>query len=347
MSPCRRRTPWFMVASFPRSGIFHRSVHWRVDLSLPPWGLAILVALMTWGAAPSARAQRVHEVREGQTLSHIAHQHHVTVASLRAANGLASGDMLKPGQLLTVPQRGVIHVQRGQTLSHIARKHDITVAELARANSINKDATLREGQRLLLPGFEAAADARRAARRWGRPDRPGELQLVRIATKERLRMRLLDRKGQVRPAGQERVSNLLRDRKTGKRHRIHPTLLRLLTRISDHFGGRTIYVISGYRAAEAHRHTREGSRHTMGRAIDFRIAGVPNEALRDYCRKLGNVGVGYYPRSTFVHLDVRNKPTYWVDWSRPGEPPQYRRASRAKPADDDVAEGADEGPAAN
>ena len=53
------------------------------------------------------------------------------------------------------------------------------------------------------------------------------------------------------------------------------------------------------------------------------VEGVPNEVLRDYCLTLSKVGVGYYPRSSFVHVDVRSKAVYWVDWSRPGEPPLY------------------------
>jgi hypothetical protein len=65
------------------------------------------------------------------------------------------------------------------------------------------------------------------------------------------------------------------------------------------------------------------SNHNVGKAIDFRVAGVPNEVLRDYCRTLKNVGVGYYPNSTFVHLDARATPTFWIDYSRPGEPPRY------------------------
>ena len=32
---------------------------------------------------------------------------------------------------------------------------------------------------------------------------------------------------------------------------------------------------------------------------------------------------GYYPNSTFVHLDVRDTPGFWIDYSRPGEPPRY------------------------
>lgn len=283
--------------------------------------------------APSvAHGQRVHEVRDGQTLSHIAHEYHVSVASLRAANGLRGGDMLRPGQTLTVPRRGTIFVRRGQTLSHIARDHGVTVEELARANRIDPDGPLREGQRLVLPGFDASA--RRAARRWGRPDRPGVVKLTRVATRERLTMRLLNTRGRVRPAAQERMARLLRDRRTGAKHRIHPTLLRLLTRISDHFGGRRMYIISGYRDADAHRFTSGESRHTEGRAIDFRVAGVPNKVLRNYCRRLGSVGVGYYPRSTFIHLDVRSEPGYWVDQSRPGRKPKYRRAKASDRVDE-------------
>ncbi|HEY2513991.1 MAG TPA: hypothetical protein VGI39_24155, partial [Polyangiaceae bacterium] len=32
---------------------------------------------------------------------------------------------------------------------------------------------------------------------------------------------------------------------------------------------------------------------------------------------------GYYPNSTFVHMDVREKSAFWIDFSRPGEPPRY------------------------
>jgi hypothetical protein len=56
--------------------------------------------------------------------------------------------------------------------------------------------------------------------------------------------------------------------------------------------------------------------------------GVPNSALRDYLRTLRDVGVGYYPNSTFVHLDVRERSASWVDYAGPGESPRYRRATR-------------------
>src|SRR5262249_40692880 len=43
----------------------------------------------------------------------------------------------------------------------------------------------------------------------------------------------------------------------------------------------------------------------------------------DYCRSLTATGCGYYPRSTFVHVDVREPYAQWVDWSAPGQRPRY------------------------
>lgn len=112
-------------------------------------------------------------------------------------------------------------------------------------------------------------------------------------------------------------------------------LVEILARISDHFGGREITIVSGYRVAGGY--TRESSRHTRGHALDIRIQGVPNTALRDFARTLPNVGVGFYPRSSFVHVDVRERSAYWVDTSGPGEAPQYvsrterERATAATP----------------
>ena len=57
--------------------------------------------------------------------------------------------------------------------------------------------------------------------------------------------------------------------------------------------------------------------------MDFRVQGVSNRAVRDYCRTFVATGCGYYPRSVFVHMDTRDESAQWVDWSRPGERPRY------------------------
>ncbi|MFN7065564.1 MAG: YcbK family protein, partial [Aquificaceae bacterium] len=46
------------------------------------------------------------------------------------------------------------------------------------------------------------------------------------------------------------------------------------------------------------------SYHTLGRAVDIRIEGVSLEALRELAIDLRAGGVGYYPRSGFLHLDT-------------------------------------------
>jgi uncharacterized protein YcbK (DUF882 family) len=44
--------------------------------------------------------------------------------------------------------------------------------------------------------------------------------------------------------------------------------------------------------------------HLSGRAIDIRLAGRDMRGLRDAALALQQGGVGFYPRSNFVHLDT-------------------------------------------
>jgi Bacterial protein of unknown function (DUF882) len=96
-------------------------------------------------------------------------------------------------------------------------------------------------------------------------------------------------------------------------HAVAPRLLDLIYRTMRHFEAPLVHVVSGYRKDRA------GSRHTQGRAIDMVIPGVTNEQLAEYVRQFGFVGVGIYPKSGFVHLDVRDRSYFWLDFSMPGE----------------------------
>jgi hypothetical protein len=81
-----------------------------------------------------------------------------------------------------------------------------------------------------------------------------------------------------------------------------------------------VQLISGVRPRSA------GSYHQSGRALDFRIEGVTNEALVAFCKTLDDTGCGYYPNSLFVHMDVRDHGAghvAWIDVSKPGETPKY------------------------
>jgi hypothetical protein len=113
-----------------------------------------------------------------------------------------------------------------------------------------------------------------------------------------------------------------------------------LQRVVDHFGARSVTVVSGYRPASL------GSFHQSARALDFHLAGVRNEALVAFCRTLPDTGCGYYPNSSFVHMDVRPEGTghvFWIDASGPGEPAQYV-ASWPPPHRDPMGSGRSETP---
>ena len=108
--------------------------------------------------------------------------------------------------------------------------------------------------------------------------------------------------------------------------KLDPKMVLRLQQLSDHFHAdakkpaHKMQVISGYRPLSA------GSFHASGRALDFRIDGVNNEEVVAFCKTLPDTGCGYYPNSSFVHLDVREAGTghvAWIDASGPGEAPRY------------------------
>jgi hypothetical protein len=265
----------------------------------------------------------------------------------------AAAQRNEPGRL----QDGRYLVGRGETLSEIAGRLRVPMATLAEANHLGPPYAVRTGRALRLPsgvtdevvrqlggrpGPRAQAPARtpsggtppranlRAARgtsgdgggRWGRPAARGFVRLVRVSSgaTESLHMRRISNS----VLGRMRAFLRFAD---GRSRGIHPRLLRQLATVSDHFGGRRIQVISGFRPFRRGQWTPH-SNHNVGKAIDFRVEGVPNRVLRDFCRTLPQTGCGYYPRSVFVHMDVREESAYWVDWSRPGQRPQYGREDR-------------------
>jgi uncharacterized protein YcbK (DUF882 family) len=89
-------------------------------------------------------------------------------------------------------------------------------------------------------------------------------------------------------------------------------LLDLLHRVQAAVGStRPFDVISGYRSPASNRMLAEStagvarrSLHMEGKAIDVRLPGLPLAELRRAGLTLQGGGVGYYPDSGFVHLDV-------------------------------------------
>ena len=150
-------------------------------------------------------------------------------------------------------------------------------------------------------------------------NRSGPVELYAVNSKETLQLRLRDDKGRPLRGVQKRFDVFMRCHHTKKQHAMNPRLVRMLYQVGRHYPGRRIEVISGYRHPSVAKNPR--SPHMQGLACDIRIAGVKNTGLRDYLRAgFQKVGVGYYPNSAFVHLDVRkDRSAFWIDYSRPGE----------------------------
>ncbi len=114
------------------------------------------------------------------------------------------------------------------------------------------------------------------------------------------------------PDASRQIEWLLRDFRANEVHPIDPKLLDLLYALSATLPARATYqVISGYRSPVTNAMLRAASDgvaahslHTQGMAIDVRVPGIVLARLRDNAKSLQGGGVGYYPRSDFVHVDV-------------------------------------------
>ncbi|MDP8999678.1 MAG: DUF882 domain-containing protein [Myxococcota bacterium] len=110
----------------------------------------------------------------------------------------------------------------------------------------------------------------------------------------------------------DRVAHLLRAA-TGDEHPVDPRVLSLVYRIETSFHVPEVRIVSGYRLP------RPGSRsnHCKGRAMDIIVPGIADEEVARFARETGFAGVGVYPTSQFVHVDVRPRSYFWVDYSGP------------------------------
>lgn len=112
--------------------------------------------------------------------------------------------------------------------------------------------------------------------------------------------------------GLSQIDRLLRDHRTNAVHPIDRRLLGVLDELHGRLDTREPFeVISGYRSPATNAtlvSTTSGvsrsSLHVVGMAIDIRVPGRPLRAVRDTALELRAGGVGYYPDSDFVHVDV-------------------------------------------
>ena len=108
------------------------------------------------------------------------------------------------------------------------------------------------------------------------------------------------------------INRVLRDHRTGEEHEIDSKLLDLLCVLRLRLETtKPLQIISGYRspATNAMLNAKsEGvatrSLHMDGQAIDIRVPGRDLSLVRKAALAMKSGGVGYYPTSNFVHVDV-------------------------------------------
>ncbi len=108
------------------------------------------------------------------------------------------------------------------------------------------------------------------------------------------------------------IDQLLRDHRSNQAHPMDPQLLDLLHRLQQAVGGtKPFEIISGYRSPQTNASLRGKSRgvakkslHMQGKAIDVRLPGQDLANLRKAALALKAGGVGYYPKSNFIHVDT-------------------------------------------
>jgi uncharacterized protein YcbK (DUF882 family) len=117
------------------------------------------------------------------------------------------------------------------------------------------------------------------------------------------------------PSAMVELNHFLRDHRTEDESHYDPKEFDLLHNVLARLGksSATIDIVCGYRTPWSNNFLRtrsadtgvaEHSQHMLAKAIDIRVPGVTTSRLRDAALSLAAGGVGYYPLSQFVHVDV-------------------------------------------
>jgi uncharacterized protein YcbK (DUF882 family) len=118
----------------------------------------------------------------------------------------------------------------------------------------------------------------------------------------------------------QQIDHLLRDFRSGTSVKMDKSLLDLLYSLQNHVGKvGEFQIISAYRSPKTNEMLRGKSRqsgvakrslHMQGKAMDIRLQGVDLKDLRKAAIDLKAGGVGYYPKSNFIHVDT-GRVRYW------------------------------------
>ena len=108
------------------------------------------------------------------------------------------------------------------------------------------------------------------------------------------------------------IKFLMRDHRVNEQFPIDPRLMDILFVMQNRLRSKTPFnLLSGYRSPATNARLRRKSEgvarnslHMTGQAIDLRLPGTKTSVVRKAAMDLKSGGVGFYPRSDFVHIDT-------------------------------------------
>jgi uncharacterized protein YcbK (DUF882 family) len=147
----------------------------------------------------------------------------------------------------------------------------------------------------------------------------GALWLRSDNLREEVRVQIYKEDGSHDEEALAKLDEIFRCKRSQEVRAMDPRLYDQLARISDHFGGKQIIVVSGFRFKDES----NSSRHYHASAMDIRIAGESVRSMYAFAESLdrGEMGIGIYPHSGFIHVDYRapgERSYRWTDYSGPG-----------------------------
>ena len=140
----------------------------------------------------------------------------------------------------------------------------------------------------------------------------GRLVLFNTHTGERLDI-VFRRGEEYVPSALAKLDYFLRDHRTGDVRHFDPRLFDILSDLTASVGhaGGEIDIVCGYRTPSTNEALRahtsgvaKNSLHLQAEAIDLRMPGIDTLTLRKAALAMRRGGVGYYPHSDFIHVDV-------------------------------------------
>jgi len=136
------------------------------------------------------------------------------------------------------------------------------------------------------------------------------LSLYNPHTNERVRACFFEN-GRYNANGLRQLDILMRDHRQNKVHPMATKLVETLYEVQRGLHGKELHIISGYRTPKTNAMLRrrsgnvaKNSYHMRGMAVDVRVPGTPTKTVRNLAKAQRSGGVGWYPRSGFVHMDT-------------------------------------------